>query len=136
MKKILFILFACTFLFSCDENEIMPGYEKKGTTTSTVATIGVSNDEPEPGEQITITLMYVSPSSDPVQTVELKYKIGSGTYAVLQAFDESTAPVDEPVTREVTYVAPAAGTVVIFDLVIKSQKEYPQIMREAIEVGD
>ena len=135
-NSILYILLACTLLCSCDENEIMPAHEKKGTTTSTVATIGVSNDEPEPGETVTIELMYVSPATDPVETVELKYKIGSGSYSVLQTFDESTTPMNEAVTREITFVAPVVETKVTFDMVITSQKEYPQIMRASMDVTE
>ena len=134
MKNLIYTL-ACFLLFSCDENEIMPAYEKKGTTTSTVATIEVSNDEPDPGETIAITLSYVNPTSDPVATVELRYKVGSGSYAVLQTFNEGTGPMNETITREVNYIAPDAG-VVTFDMVITSQKEYPQIMRASIEVAD
>jgi hypothetical protein len=134
MKNLIYIL-ACLLLFSCDNNEIMPAYEKKGTTTSTVATIAVSNDEPDPGETVAITLSYVSPTSDPVATVELRYKVGTGSYAVLQTFNEDTGPKDETITREVNYIAPDAG-VVTFDMVITSQKEYPQIMRASIEVAD
>jgi hypothetical protein len=134
MKNLIYIL-ACVLLFSCDENEIMPAYEKKGTTTSTVATIEISNDEPDPGETIAITLAYVSPTSDPVATVELRYKVGSGTYALLQTFNEDAGAKDEEITREVTYIVPDAG-VVTFDMVITSQKEYPQIMRASIEVAD
>jgi hypothetical protein len=134
MKNLIYIL-ACVLLLSCDENEIMPAYEMKGTTTSTVATIGVSNDEPDPGETIAITLAYVNPTSDPLATVELRYKVGSGTYAVLQTFNEEAGAKDEEITREVNYTAPDAG-VVTFDMVITSQKEYPQIMRASIEVAD
>lgn len=134
MKKLIYIL-AFTLLFSCNENEIMPAYQKKGTTTATVAAIEISNDEPEPGETVTITLMYVNPTSDPVATVELKYKVGSASYSVLQTFDENAGTKDEAITREVNYVAPDAGTAVTFDMVITSQKEYPQIMRASIEVS-
>jgi hypothetical protein len=134
MKKLIYIL-AFTLLFSCNENEIMPAYQKKGTTTATVAAIEISNDEPEPGETVKITLMYVNPTSDPVATVELKYKVGSASYSVLQTFDENAGPKDEAITREVNYVAPDAGTAVTFDMVITSQKEYPQIMRASIEVS-
>jgi hypothetical protein len=134
MKNLIYIL-VCILLISCDENEIMPAYQKKGATTATVATIEVSNEEPEPGETVTITLMYVNPTSDPVATVELKYKVGSASYSVLQTFDENAGPKDEAITREVNYVAPAAGTAVTFDMVITSQKEYPQIMRASIEVS-
>ena len=135
MKNLIYLL-ACILLFSCDENEILPRYEKKGTTTATVATIEVSNEEPEPGEAVTITLMYVNPTSDPVATVELKYKVGSANYSILQTFDENAGPKDEAITREINYVAPDAGTTVTFDMVITSQKEYPQIMRASIEVSD
>ncbi|HEX6227532.1 MAG TPA: hypothetical protein VFZ52_24110 [Chryseolinea sp.] len=135
MKTLIYIL-GCALLFSCDENDIMPAYEQKGTTTSTVATIGVSNEEPEAGETVTISLMYVNPSSDPLATVEIKYKIGSGSYSILQTFDEGTGPRDESVTREINYVAPAAGSTVTFDMVLTSQKDYPQIMRTSLEVSD
>jgi hypothetical protein len=135
MKNLIYIM-SCLLIFGCDENTIMPAYEKVGSTTSTVAAIQVSNDEPAPGETVTITMMYVNPTSDPLTSVELKAKQGSGSYEVLEIYDENTGGKDVEINHELTYVAPAAGTEVTFDLVITSQKEYPQIMRASFEVAD
>ena len=135
MKNIIYII-CCVVLFSCDENEIMPAYEKVGTTTSTVATITISNDEPDAGETVTVTVTYVNPTSDPLTSVELKAKVGSGNYEVVESFNETSGSKDVEISREVAYVAPEAGTEVTFDLVLTSQKEFPQIMRAKLEVVD
>lgn len=139
MKNIIHL--SCIFLssmifFSCDENDVMPAYEKKGTATATVATLTASDDEPESGETITLSLMYVNPTSDPIETIVLKAKVGSGDYTTLQTYDGQSSEKDVQIFQEVTYVAPAPGTEVIFDMVITSQKEYPQIKRTSIEVAD
>ena len=133
MKYTIFILLGILF-FSCDENDVMPAYEKKGTATATVAELSVSNDEPEPGETITVTLMYVNPTSDPLESVVLKAKIGSGDYTTLQTFDGQSSEKDVEIIEEVEYLAPGPGVEVTFDMVITSQKEYPQIKRTSIEV--
>lgn len=133
MKYTIFIFLGLLFL-ACDENDVMPAYEKKGTATATVATIAVSNDEPESGETITLTLMYVNPTSDPIESVVLMAKIGSGDYTILQTFDGQSSEKDVEITEEVQYVAPDPGAEVTFDMVITSQKEYPQIKRTSIEV--
>ena len=135
MKNLIYII-CCVVLFSCDENEIMPAYEKVGTTTSTVATITISNDEPDAGETVTVTVTYVNPTSDPLTSVELKAKVGSGNYEVVESFNETSGSKDVEISREVAYVAPEAGTEVTFDLVLTSQKEFPQIMRAKLEVVD
>lgn len=135
MKNLIYII-CCVVLFSCDENEIMPAYEKVGTTTSTVATIAISNDEPDAGETVTVTVTYVNPTSDPLTSVELKAKVGSGNYEVVESFNETSGSKDVEISREVAYVAPEAGTEVTFDLVLTSQKEFPQIMRAKLEVVD
>ena len=135
MKYTIFILLGILF-FACDENDIMPAYDKKGTVTSTVAVLSVSNEEPASGETITVTLMYVNPTSDPLESVVLKAKIGSGDYTTLQTFDGQSSQMDVEIMEEVQYIAPAPGVEVTFDMVITSQKEYPQIKRASSEVGE
>ncbi len=128
------ILLLSTLFFACEENEVMPSYSKKGTTTATVATLAASKASPVAGETITLTLQYVNPTSDPVNTIVLKAKVGSADYVTLQTFEEQSSEKNVSITRTATYVAPAAGTKVTFDMIISSQKEYSQIKRVSITV--
>ncbi|MEJ1237203.1 hypothetical protein WBG78_03680 [Chryseolinea sp. T2] len=119
---------------ACEENEVLPGYQKKGTTTTTVATISSSNAKPAKATDITLTLKYVNPLADPVKTVELRAKVGSGTYATVQTFDTQSDTKDTEVTREVVYTTPGVSGTVTFDMVITSQMPYPQIQRTSVSV--
>ena len=133
--KIFFTLVVATVMFAaCDDNEIMPSYEKKGTATTTVATVTPSNAKPPKASNITITLTYVNPTSDPLKTVELKAKIGSGVYTTIQTFDAQSDPKDSKVIREVVYTTPNASGTVTFEMVITSQMPYPQIKRTSVSV--
>ena len=132
--KIFFMLLTATGIFSCDENEIMPRYQKKGTVTSTVATITSSNAKPAKAADITITLKYVNPTADPLKSIELKAKIGSGTYTTIQTFDAQSDAKDSEVIRQVTYTTPNTAGTVTFDMVITSQMPYPQVVRSAVSV--
>jgi outer membrane lipopolysaccharide assembly protein LptE/RlpB len=68
--------------------------------------------------------------------VVLKAKIGSADYAEVQTFDENSAATEKEIIHEVPYTVTAAkGTVITFDMVITSQKEYPQIKRSAVTVN-
>jgi hypothetical protein len=79
--------------------------------------------------------MYVNPSSDPLTTVTLKAKLGTGAYTDVETFNAGSEPKDQAITHTVNYVVPAAvGTVVTFDMVITSQKEYGQIKRTSVTV--
>jgi hypothetical protein len=121
-------------LFACDDNDIMPAYQKKGTTTATVASITVSNASPSAGQSINLTLDFINPASDPVTTVVLRARQGSGTFSDIQSFDEQSAAKDVEISHEVTYVTPASPGTVTFEMVISSQKEYAQIRRTSISV--
>jgi hypothetical protein len=136
MKNIIpFIsILLLSIFFGCEENDVMPFFSTKGTTTATVATITASKASPLAGETITLTLEYVNPSSDPIKTIVLKAKVGSADYATLQTFDEQSSEKDISIMREASYVAPAAGSKVTFDMIISSGKEYSQIKRTSITV--
>ena len=93
--KIGFLLIVAAAVFAaCEDNDIMPGYQQQGTATTTVATITPSNAKPSKATNITIKLTYISPASDPIKTVELKAKVGSGTYATVQTFDAQSDAKD------------------------------------------
>jgi hypothetical protein len=128
------ILLLGTIFFACEENDAMPFFSTKGTTTATVATITSSKSSPLAGETITLTLEYVNPTSDPIKTIVLKAKVGSADYVTLQTFDEQSSEKDISIKREASYVAPAAGSKVTFDMIISSDKEYSQIKRTSITV--
>ena len=128
------IVLAAAFI-ACEENEVMPSYTTKGTATTTVATISPSTTKPLPSESITLTMTFVNPSSDPLSQIILKAQVGSGDFTELQTFSISSSPKDQEVTQTATYVVPASkGTKVTFDMVITSQKPYPQIKRASVTV--
>ena len=134
MKTLVILALVSIALASCDQNEIMPSYSKKGTATATVATITPSKTRATQSESITITLKYVNPTSDPLQNVTLKAKIGSADYSTIQTIDTQSGMKDAEVTRDITYITPAAAGTVTFDMVITSQKEYPQIKRATVTI--
>jgi acyl-coenzyme A thioesterase PaaI-like protein len=130
--SIIFIM--CSVLLACDENEIMPSYQTKGTTTATVASIAASNTAPLAGQSITLTMDFVNPASDPVNTVVLRARVGSGSFVDIQSFDEQSAAKDVEISHEVNYVTPSTPGTVTFEMEISSQKEYPQKRRVSISV--
>lgn len=135
-KNIIYITilsFAALFM-ACDENEIMPGFETKGTATHTVASIAVSKTAPDAGETVTVTMKYVHPSSDPLTQVQLKAKVGAADYVVVETFTVQQSQFDVEVSQSVNYVAPASGTTVVFDMVLTSGREYPQVKRTSFKV--
>ncbi len=137
MKNSIFYTVLFVFgavLMACEENEIMPAFETKGTATHTVASIAVSKSSPAPAETVTVTMTFVSPSSDPVTQIVLKAKVGTADYVEVQTFNESSAPKNQEVTITADYVAPASGTTVVFDMVISSGKQYPQVKRTSMKV--
>jgi hypothetical protein len=136
-KKLIYlsILVLASFIAACDENEIMPSYTKKGTTTHTMAGLSASNEEPVPLENISVLLSYVNPSSDPLKTVTLKVKVGDAAFTEVQSWDISQETKDEIQTKVVAYQVPdSPGAVILFDMVITSQREYPQTKRVEIDV--
>lgn len=134
MKRLSYLILLSGVLLACDENEIMPSYQTKGSTTNTVATISASNTSPVPGESVTVTMDFVNPASDPIATVALRARVGSGTFTDIQSFDEQSAATDTEISHEVNYVMPAAPSTVTFEMVISSGKEYPQVRRTAVTV--
>ncbi len=129
------LLFFAAVIMACDKNEIMPSFATKGTATQTVASITASKTSPAASETITLTMKYINPSSDPVSQIVLRAKVGGADYVDVQTFSESSAAKDSEVTRTADFVAPASGTTVIFDMVISSTKEYPQVKRASIKVN-
>lgn len=134
IKEISSLLILSIILCACDENEIMPAYQKKGNATATVATITASNSSPLAGESIKLTLNFVNSASDPVTTVLLRARIGGGSFSDIQSFDEQSEATDTEISHEVNYVTPASPGTVTFEMVITSQKEYPQIRRTSVSV--
>lgn len=132
MKSLTYIIVLSFVALSCDENEIMPSYQKKGSTTNTVATLTASKTSPLPGESITITMEFVNPASDPIANVVLRARVGSGSFKDIQTFDENSAAKDTEISHEVNYVMPATPGTVTFEMVISSQMEYPQVRRTAV----
>ena len=135
-NKIIFlsIFLLATALVACDENEVMPSFTTKGTATHTMAGISVSNNAPVPSEDVSVSISYVNPSVDPLKEITIRAKIGAADYVDIQTFNMGSEPTDNMATKTFTYVAPAtSSTTVVLDMVITSQKEYPQIQRTQIK---
>ena len=137
MKKhitYIWVISVAIALGSCDKNEIMPAFSKKGTATATMASISPSKAKPLPSETITLTMMFVNPSSDPLTQITLKAKVGAAEYVELQTFNVSSVEQDAEIIQTVNYVSPASACTFIFDMVISSQKPYPQVKRTSVVV--
>ena len=135
-KKFLYcsIIALATLLIACEENETMPSYKKLGTATHTMAGISVSNAAPLPSENVSVLISYVNPSSDPLKEISVQAKVGAGEFVEIKKFDVSSDPMDELMTDVFLFPAPAsAATTVVFDMVITSQKEYPQVKRTSFK---
>ncbi len=134
----LFLLLAIGLLaVACSKNEVLPDYALAGTSTATLAEISVSNDEPVAGEQVTVTLYYVNLGEDPAKQIMLLEKIGSSdTFTEIATLDESSASANAEVTRTFTYTVPAVPgkTGIVIDMVLRSQKEFPQRERVTLTV--
>ena len=122
--------------WGCEENEELPDLQTVGTSTATIAEISVSNDEPEPGEEITITLYYVNLAEDPASELEVLQKVGEGDFTELTTMDESSAAVDAEITRTVNYTVPDvdSATVITLDMLLSSQQAFPQRERTSLTV--
>lgn len=123
-------------MFSCEENEIVPDSVKQGEVTATTASIASSNTKPVASETITVTLKFVNMSEDKIKSVLLKAKTGTADYTPVQTFDEGSAATDKEIVHEVPYVVTAPkGTVITFDMIVTSQKEYPLTRRTTVTVN-
>lgn len=123
-------------MFSCEENEVVPDSARQGEVTATTASIASSNTKPIASETITVTLKFVNLSEDKVKSVLLKAKVGTADYTSVQTFDEGTAATDKEITHEVPYTVTAPkGTVITFDMIVTSQKEYPLTRRTTVTVN-
>ena len=121
-------------LIACEENETMPSFKKLGTATHTMADISVSNAAPLPSENVSVLISYVNPSSDPLKEITVKAKVGAADYVEVQKFNISSEAADELLTKVFSFAAPPTGaTTVVFDMVITSQREYPQVQRASFK---
>jgi hypothetical protein len=132
--KYISIFLLAIVLFACDENEPMPSHKTIGTATHTMADIAASNSAPLPSENVSILISYVNPSSDPLKEITVRAKVGAADYVEIQKFNMASEGVDELATKAFSYAAPAtSATTVIFDMVITSQKQFPQVQRTTIK---
>jgi hypothetical protein len=135
MKKLIYLLAPLFVLtIACEENEQLPDLQTVGTSTATVVDLGLSNDAPQPGEQITLSINYVNLASDPASQIEVLEQIGDGDFTTLTQLDESSATPDSEISRTVAYTVPMldSGTVVTMDMLLRTQREFPQ--RERISL--
>lgn len=128
------IAFIAIALVACDENEIMPSFTTKGTATHTIASISASTTAPQPSQDVTLVLSYVNPSSDPLNEITVRAKVGAADYVEVQKFNVASEAKDELASKTFVYAAPAtSSTTVVFDMVITSQRQYPQVQRLTIK---
>lgn len=122
--------------WGCEENEELPGIQTVGTSTATIAEISLSNDEPEPGEEISITLYYVNLAEDPASELRVLQKVGSGDFTEFTTLDESSAEEASEITRTVNFTVPNvdSATVITLDMLLSSQREFPQRERASLTV--
>lgn len=133
-----FLLSLTLFLstVACEKNDIIPDYELVGTSTATIAEIALPNDTLAPGEEVVVTLYYVNLDEDPAASIQLLEQIGSADFSEVTMLDESSAPLDEEITRSYTYTVPQAddGTDITLDMVLTSQRAFPQRERTSFVV--
>ena len=138
MKKVAYVytsLFIFLMAFSaCDENDPGPSYEIVGRSYVTQASIAISNDEPDPGETITITVTYLNYSQDPAQSITL-IADRNGSTSTVGTSDESGAGTGE-INRSFQYTAPAdaSGESIILSAELRSVLEFPLLLRASIDV--
>ena len=125
-------------LASCEQNDPVPDYAYVGTATATIFTLTVSNDEPVAGEEITISANYVNQSEDPADELQTLVSVDEGDFAALVTTDESSAPTGSAVVRSISYQVPsvASGTTIVFDVLLNTQRMFPQRERVTIEVSE
>ena len=130
------VLILAAISWGCEENQELPDLQTVGTSTATIAEISVSNDEPEPGEEVSITLYYINIAEDPATELQVLQKVGSGDFTALTTLDESSAQVSAEITRTVNYIVPNvdSATVITLDMLLSSQKEFPQRERTSLTV--
>lgn len=134
IKILLSLLVLIPFISSCDENDPTPDYEVIGRSYTTIADVSVSEEEPEAGSSVTVTLYYVNYSEDPAQSVTLIAE-RDGSQTTLQTFDESGASTGER-TLTYTYNVPgdASGESITFIGEFRSNLEFPQVEQAGIDV--
>lgn len=138
-KKLINItcLLLVFFFVSCEENEIMPNYTKVGTSTSTIVTVSLSNDEPLPSEMVEVTVSYVNPSVDPLQSVILMVRSGNGEFVELESWNVTSETKDQLITHSLNYQAPdTPDTSVAFEVIISSGKDFGQRKRTSFTVKE
>lgn len=123
---------------SCEENNLVPDYAYVGTSTATIFTLSVSNDEPVAGEEITINVNYVNQSEDPAEELQVVVDINDAGFTTLATTDESSAAAGSEVTKSFNYQVPsvASGTDIVFDVLLSTQRMFPQRERLTIEVTE
>ncbi len=138
MKKLTYIyigLFAFLMAFTaCDENDPGPSYDIVGRSYVTQASIDVSNDEPDPGETITVIVTYLNYTEDPAQSITL-IADRSGTTSTVGTSDEKSAGTGE-INRSFQYTAPADASGESIDLTaeLRSELEFPLLLQVSIDV--
>lgn len=131
------LLLLVALLPGCEENEIMPSYTKVGTSTSTVVMIALPDDPITPSQMVEVSVSYVNPTEDPLQSATLSARVDGGNFVQLESWNVTSETKDELITHTVMYEAPATvGAEVVFEVILTSGAEYEQRKRSSFDVAD
>ena len=124
-------------LLSCEKFTPVPDYEYVGTSTATLFSLSVSDDAPLVGEEITITISYINQRTDPASSIQTLAKIGEGDFAEIVTMDQASQPVGEAISEAFTYPIPEvdSATTIIFDVLLNTQRTFPQRERVSVTVS-
>ena len=128
------LLITFPLVISCDENDVVPGYQVVGRSYETIASVSVSNDAPAASESIVVTLEYINYSEDPAESVTLIVE-RNDVQTTLQTFDESGAGEGvRSLTYNYTVPDDAIGESITFIGEFRSSLDFPQIEETEISV--
>jgi len=120
----------------CEEEEAAT-YEVIGESTDTITDLSVSNDEPEPGDEVIVTAYYVNIGEDPASKIDMYVTVDGGSRSLVTTLDESSASEDAEIVRTFVFTVPAAlseGTEIVMDMELHTQREFPKITRTSLVV--
>lgn len=137
-KLLTILLVSSGLATSCEEADPVPGYEYVGTAAATLFSVSVSNEEPAPGEEVVITINYVNRADDPASELQALVKVGEEDFTQLNVSDESGAAPGEEIVRTFAYQVPEveSGTTIAFDLLLTTQRMFPQRERVSFDVAE
>jgi hypothetical protein len=119
---------------ACEKNQEVPDHEVVGEAYATAVSFSVSEDEPRPGDEITVSLTYANYTAAPVASVTFQKEVDDEAIANINVIDESGAALDAQITHSFTYMVPDAEEIVLYAVLASAEREFPQIERVILEV--